>query len=254
MKPCLYEAVVVHRRFHPRPHHLRYRILYLGVPLGELDRLAGLSYNKPGWVQLRDRDFACVDPDGTLWPDVLKHLPLGLDAKSCFLVTLPRVWGYLFNPVVFFFFYGPGDDPLGVLVEVSNTYHERKLFWLNAQDYQAGRSIFVARRAKEFYISPFLRPDAELELVVQDPRQGLNIQVHTFEGGKKILTAILTGRTRVWTRWQLWKYLLFVYPLQSILVMVRIHWHALQLWWKGVRFYRKSEMPEAQRDVLRPHV
>ncbi|MEY3381303.1 MAG: hypothetical protein RL468_1901, partial [Pseudomonadota bacterium] len=37
---------------------------------------------------------------------------------------------------------------------------------------------------------------------------------------------------------------LWAYPAMTLMVMARIHWQALQLWLKRVRFYRKPAPPE----------
>ena len=46
------------------------------------------------------------------------------------LVTLPRVLGYLFNPVSFYFCYDPQGRPVASLAEVTNTFKEMKPFVL----------------------------------------------------------------------------------------------------------------------------
>ena len=56
------------------------------------------------------------------------------------LITMPRWFGYAFNPVNFYFCYchshhlggGGGGDLVGVLLEVHNTFGETHLYWLDA--------------------------------------------------------------------------------------------------------------------------
>jgi DUF1365 family protein len=36
----------------------------------------------------------------------------------------------------------------------------------------------------------------------------------------------------------------------TLAIIARIHWHALQLWLKRVRFHRKPEAPASIRDPL----
>jgi DUF1365 family protein len=43
------------------------------------------------------------------------------------------------------------------------------------------------------------------------------------------------------------------YPAMTLLVIARIHWQALRLWFKRLPVFRKSDQPELQREVQRPH-
>ncbi|MNF18439.1 hypothetical protein D3C80_2225240 [compost metagenome] len=39
------------------------------------------------------------------------------------------------------------------------------------------------------------------------------------------------------------RHALWGYPAMTLAIVARIHWHALQLWLKRVRFHRKPEAP-----------
>ena len=55
------------------------------------------------------------------------------------LVTLPRVFGYLFNPVSFYFCYDRHGAPVAALAEVTNTFKEMKPYFLAPETKGEGR-------------------------------------------------------------------------------------------------------------------
>jgi hypothetical protein len=44
------------------------------------------------------------------------------------------------------------------------------------------------------------------------------------------------------------------YPLITLKIISLIHWHALKLYLKKVRWFAKAARPDAQRDLYRPHI
>jgi DUF1365 family protein len=64
---------------------------------------------------------------------------------------------------------------------------------------------------------------------------------HDDAQGPLILTS-LSGELQLATRTAQWQALLR-HPMMSLMVIVRIHWHALQLWLKRVPFFSKPLPP-----------
>ena len=74
------------------------------------------------------------------------------------LLTLPRILGYIFNPISIYFCSDAQDTPLCAIAEVGNTYRESKLFLLPRQARTAavaGAARFKLRVPKQYYVSPF---------------------------------------------------------------------------------------------------
>ena len=124
---------MVHRRLRPRDNAFRYRVAYLCLGLEALESAAGR------WLRLDRRGLVVVPPRR---PWGARRLgPQGL-AEACVLaehglaeicdgevvlMTLPRMLGYVFNPVSFWFCRDRAGALRAVLCEVNNTFGETPL-------------------------------------------------------------------------------------------------------------------------------
>jgi DUF1365 family protein len=205
------------------------------------------------------------------------------------LITLPRVAGYLFNPVSFYFCYDRSGECVAAVPEVTNTFREMKPFFLgpdhrnqrseardqsresNAQSASApspefsdsvlspdsclpspASSIFRRRVAKHFYVSPFSDVDAAFDFTLRSPDDRLSIQIDDYVGDTRTLNSTLTGHARPLTDAALLA-LTLRHPLVPLRTISLIHWHALRLWLKRVPWFAKAARAADQRGLYRPH-
>ena len=275
MNSCLYECYVVHARFSPREHRFRYRIFLFAFDLDELDalhrRLPFFSVNRANFYSFRDRDFlptgerlhsaGLAAPEkqrpsvGNLRSRVLAYLAdrgVDLTGGRVVLVTLPRVAGYLFNPVSFYFCYDRTGAPVAALSEVTNTFKEMKPYFLGPATRVAGRSEFRLRVPKHFYVSPYSDVDVAFDFTLRAPGEQLSVQIDDYAGTTRTLTSTLTGKRRELTGARL-AWFTVEYPLITLRIIARIHWHAWLLWLKRVPWFAKDARPVDQRELYRPH-
>lgn len=274
MRSCLYECQVLHARFSPKAHRLLYRIFLFAIDLDELPelhrRLPWFSHNRANLYSFRDRDYFPVgeplhpavpatpgrglpDQARSLKARVVAHLAeRGTDLKDgrVVLVTLPRVFGYLFNPVSFYFCYDHTGACVATLAEVTNTFREVKPFFLGRETRRDG--AFRLRVPKQFYVSPFSDVDVAFDFILRPPGERLAIQIDDYIGATRTLTSTLTGPQRALTGARLAWYTV-KYPLLTLRIITLIHWHALILWTKRVKWYPKAARAADQRDLYRPH-
>lgn len=255
-RSCLYECNVMHFRLAPREHHFRYRIFMFALDLDEIDALdstvRGFSRNRPNLYEFRDRDHL-EDAPGTVKEKLLRYLSLNganfpADGRVLF-VTLPRVLGYIFNPVSFYFCSDSLGRPLCAVAQVGNTFGEMKLYFMPRGESDSSIRLITP---KHFYVSPFSNLETQFDFKLRVPTETLDIHIDDIEAGRPILLSALTGRRAPLTSAQL-AWFTLKYPLLTLRVIFLIHWNALLLWLKGIPWFAKTANPENQRGVLRPH-
>ena len=177
-------------------------------------------------------------------------LPLPPETRVL-LLTHCRVFGYIFNPVSFYFCLDAQDQPLCAVAEVGNTFCELKPFLLGPEHLETdGRFRRIV--PKHFYVSPFFALDLAFDFKLRVPGEQLDIHIDDREGDRPVLLTALTGRRVPLTDANLAR-LTLKYPLVTLRVITLIHWHALKLWWKNVPWHRKAANPQLQRGVFNAH-
>lgn len=276
MNSSLYECRIFHERFAPRRHRFLYRIFYLAIDLDELGdlhrRLPFFSVNRVNLYSFRDRDYfpsgekfqpAASDraapsnghASAGLKDRVIAYLAdreIDLAGGRVVLVTLPRVLGYLFNPVSFYFCFDRQGQPVAAIAEVTNTFKEMKPYLLDVSTRETSSGTFRLRVPKFFYVSPYSDVDVAFDFTLRPLGESLSIQIDDYVGSERTLTSVLTGKQRAITSARLAWYLV-KYPLITLRVIALIHWHAFLLWCKRVPWFAKARRAADQRSLYRPH-
>ncbi|HET7354801.1 MAG TPA: DUF1365 domain-containing protein [Gaiellaceae bacterium] len=233
MRSAVYTGTLLHARRSPARHVFRYPVSYWLFDLDELSalerRLRLFSVERRNVVSLRGGDHF----DGAL---PLKQAVLDLvddpSVERVLMLAQPRVLGYVFNPVSFYWCYR-GDGSLACMVaELNNTFGERLPEVLH------GPELRYEHR-KHLHVSPFFGLDQSYEYAFSQPGDEVWARIHVRDDdGTRPLTAVLHGRRRELTNRSL-AGLLLRYPLQPLQVTALIHFEALRLWRKRVPFHRK---------------
>lgn len=252
----LYTCRVMHRRLIPRRHEFEYPVFYLDLDLDELDALdRGLTWfsrNRFNLFSFHDRDHLGGDSDSTRTA-LLDYLSAsGTDVSqidSVRVIAFPRVLGYIFNPVAFYFCSDREGNALCSVVQVTNTYREQKLYHLGKP---AGPQRFHRVTPKHFYVSPFSDLDVSFDFQIPVPGEKMDIRINDVASNEILLLSRLTGQREELTDAALLRCAV-TYPLLTLQVIWLIHWHAFRLWLKKLPVRRKAASPELQTDVLRPH-
>lgn len=254
MKSALYECTVMHRRLKPKAHEFVYRIFLFWLDLDELETIAGaipiFGVNRRNFYNFRDDDHFSMGHQ-TARENAIAFLRQSGETRepvSVRLLTLPRVMGYAFSPISVFFFYDDSGEPFTSLVEIENTFYERKPFHVPL----AGEEGFHRRVTKHFYVSPFSDLDLAFDFRFDPPGERLRILIDDYRGEDRELISTLTGRRVPLTTRHLSVFTL-KYPLITLKIIGAIHWHALRLWLKRLPFHKKEAHKNLQRDVFNPH-
>ncbi len=122
MNSALYIGHVAHNR--PGKHRLRYSVFMLAVDLDELSALdlRLLKHNRGALLSLKDRDHA-ARADAPLKPQIeakLREAGIAWDGGQIVMLTMPRLFNYVFNPLTVYFCYHR-EGELAALMAVADS-------------------------------------------------------------------------------------------------------------------------------------
>lgn len=153
------------------------------------------------------------------------------DWHHAYLVTAPRILGYSFNPVSFWYLYTERNHLSMMVLEVNNTFDERRMYLLRSvpveevgtEEIQSGSTQkFKYTWAKDFHVSPFNSrkgfysltasdafvdpnspPNFDNTIVLKSSKEHAKIVARVFSDGAPIdpATAGFWGVTRFLMRW-----------------------------------------------------
>ena len=241
---------VRHKRLRPVVNAFEYRAYYLRLPVrAPRAGCALFSYNRFNLLSFHDADHG----DGTTplaeWIDALLQREGVFDADGeIWLQAMPRVLGYVFNPVSFWFCHRADGALRAVLCDVRNTFGERHFYLLDNGAEIANGGQMEAR--KVFHVSPFFAVDGRyrfrfmramrplrgqmaentLACIDYQDADGLLLQTSLSGIGVPITSAVVGAA-------------FFKYPLMTFGVVVRIHFQALRLFLKRLPFHSKPVPP-----------
>ena len=232
-----------------REHTLAYPAFYALFDLDELPGLPGYPWfgaNRPACLSWQDRDHG--DGTGRPFRDWLTaHLcASGYPARQWRYeaLCLPRVFGYVFNPITVVYAYA-AQELRAIVYEVNNTFGQRVHYVLPAGT--TGRRVLRQRCAKTMHVSPFFDVEGRyvFDLSLPGPSVALSIR-HEDQQGLR-LHAAFAGRRLEWTPAAL-RQVLRRFPFMTAKVMAGIHWEAFKLWRKGLRYF-----PNPHTGEVPPH-
>lgn len=228
----------MHARLFPRKNSFRYGIYYVALPLSRLD---ALPLGTMGFLSFNVRDHgACDGGDLQDWShDILARYGLSVADGEIVLICMPRVMGYVFNPVSFWLCHDRAGGLRAVLCEVHNTFGERHTYVCARDDRAALTKDDLLRGEKVFHVSPFLEREGEytFRFDVDAGRFGVWIDYFDAEGRRQLITALGGGvapLTAGGLRGLSWRY-----PLVTMRAVFLIHWQALRLVIKGIKYVPK---------------
>lgn len=219
LPPLLIPGRTTHTRFFPEKHSFNYSYLSVGIPVGwqgragsalsaDVDALPA-ALQRRGWFNINAADYLYRGGSENGLKERLRIYLRGegvLDEEWTFayLVTQPRFLGYSFNPVSFWYIYS-GSQLKMMILEVNNTFDERRIYLLRAtetvsqqpplphgdatdEDKTATPSTavkFSNSWEKDFHVSPFNSRKGTYALTAVDPVENLN------QSNKKVIDNII---------------------------------------------------------------
>lgn len=255
LSSCLYTGTVMHRRFKPHAHRLNYRVFWCLLDLDELphlpSRLRFFSLKGFNLFGFRNADHG-DGSDRPLRAQVEAHLAtagIDLGGGAIRLLCMPRLLGFVFNPISVYYCYDRGGALKALLYQVHNTFGQRHSYLIPV-DSKPGEPL-EQRCLKAFYVSPFMDMDIAYRFRVQPPDKRVALVIESSDAQGPVLFASLAGERHALTDAALLRAFLS-FPFMTLKVVAGIHWEALNLWIKGMRLRPRPPAPSPITIVARP--
>ena len=238
---------VYHRRVRLAENAFRYSIYLLYLDLAEIEELGPsvkrFRHNQPGWISFYDRDHGPRDGSSLReWIDgILGRVGIDLAGGPVRLLTLPRGAGVRFYPVSFWYCWHADGSLRAVLAEVHNTFGGRHNYLLH----RSGEPLAFKEHLhaeKVFHVSPFVGMNAHYRFTFSEPGERLSVLINEDEDGEPLFTAGVSLTARpvddATCKRLSWRH--GSMPLKAWLL---IHFQAIRLFAKGVRFHPDPGLP-----------
>ena len=239
---AVYEGKLTHTRRGPRRHAFGYRLHMLYLDLDEIETALPLSIlrrGRFGWLSFHRGDYLGA-PDRPLKADVLDLVQARLGIRPAGpvrVLTQVRCFGYVFNPVSFYYCFGADGRTLEAIVaEITNTpWQERHAYVLPAGDGEV-RAAFP----KAFHVSPFFDMAQRYRWLLTQPGERLAVTMVNCENGQDVFSATLALERHPLEASTLWS-IAIRQPFMAWRVHLGIYIQAFRLWRKRTPYVAHPE-------------
>lgn len=251
----LCQGRVMHVRLRPFIHRFVYRVFCLRLridlpPALETFNSWLFGVDRARLVSFWARDHGpCDGSDLYGWiKNQLKEAGVEVEVGAVTLQCFPRVMGYVFNPVSFWFVHDRQGALRALLAEVNNTFGQKHQYLLTSQDTGPIDQSTVLKCVKVFHVSPFcdVSGSYQFNYTRRGSLERMAIDYHdTPEFEEPLLRTAIVTQSEVMNTRHLLSYLISM-PMMTIGVMVRIHLQAFKLWRKGARYHAVPPLPQQE--------
>tara|TARA_Y100000590_G_scaffold470003_1_gene661228 strand:+ start:2597 stop:3382 length:786 start_codon:yes stop_codon:yes gene_type:complete len=239
----IYSNDVFHKRLLPFDHKFKYSLISLLIDYDELKKIdkeiVFFSYNKFNLFSFYDKDHGYRNNDSLkkYVEEIFKKNSIKFKNISIKILCLPRILGYVFNPISVIYCF-ENNDLVAILYEVKNTSNEQHTYCF-AGNKTINKNEFHHKCNKIFYVSPFIEMKCYYQFTTKIPDSNLHLLIEQFDSNnKKILIASQKGIEKNFTSATL-MYSFFAYPLMTFKVILGIHFEAMKIFFKGGKYYSR---------------
>jgi DUF1365 family protein len=239
----LSHGAVIHSRHGSKRNSFRYPVFALLFSCSDENQVAIQIKNKfKGLLSVQSEDYLNNRKQESLQTSIRQFLKENCEyePEDVWLQTFPRMLGYVFNPVSFWFCKKQGRLD-AVLCEVNNTFGERHFYWLTtATGIPQGTWL---QSQKVFHVSPFFPIEGHYKFRFHLDDKKSRVDIFYYNDADELqLSTWIEGRLNTLDQ-EKGLSLLWRYGWMTPLIVLRIHWQAFRLWKLKVRFFSKPSPP-----------
>jgi uncharacterized protein len=250
MTPALCNGKVMHARFagrnSPAANGFVYPLFFMTLPLSSLaesgNRWFGIEKRRVLALRFRDHGARDGSPPEPWIRKLLSDEGITTADGEVVLQTFPRIFGFVFNPVSFWFCHDREGALRAVLAEVSNTFGDRHNYLIAHDDQHPITASDVMTARKVFHVSPFFPVAGEYRFKFDLSPQHRRVDIDYWLDGERVLATAVEGMPEPLTAAGVRRALL-LQPLLTFGVVWRIHWQAVRLLWKRAVFHSRPQPP-----------
>lgn len=240
----IFSGKVKHCRLSPKVISFDYNLYGIIFPLSKIKKLEDgwrFGINRKAILSFQYKDYGLKDGSSLEeWVrNILKTNQIGTADGEILLLTIPRVFGYGFNPINIWFCLDKRRKLRAVICEVNNTYGETHLYLCRHQNEDPITNLDYFTAEKNFHVSPFFERLGHYRFKFDMGSNKFGIFIDYFDSKKqKQLATSLTGIFKPYSsknrRNVFWRY-----PFITFRIVFLIYWNALKLFSKKIKFISK---------------
>ncbi len=238
---------IIHKRFIPFTHTLKYNVpsLYLNLEdLSEINKkYKFFSLNSFNLFSFYECDHGYRDQRSikNFVIESLKKYKIKYQSLKIMILCFPRILGYVFDPLSIIYCFD-NNKLISILYEVKNTNNEQHTYifkgYIDSKEFK-----LTHKCSKQFYVSPFIEMEAQYKFFNKMFKDQVNINIDLFDkNNKKVLTASQYGKFIDFNSKNIFKFLSYN-PLLGFKVMIGILFEALKIIYKGGKYYSRKKKP-----------
>ncbi len=255
MSSFIVEGKVWHARLQPIKHSFEYPVYFFKVDVDELSVLSKscgiFSLNRWNILSLNERDYLRptseslrAKVESLLREKGVLEIPAKIE-----LVTQARYFGWVFNPVSFFFCRNSAGNLLAVIVDVNNTFGEGHAYILT-KFIGLSENRVETYADKAFHVSPFFDRKGEYRFEFVFFPDSVDIILDYHENGMLRLASRWAGKCQPFVMKEVFA-VLCRYPFAGWLTVLRIHLQAVILhFFKKLPVFKRPE-PVSEMTIRR---
>lgn len=247
-QPFLIEGDIMHHRFFEKTNKFNYKSTYISFPITEVSKLKNTlfsleKFNLFSFYKSDHNNEKYPNDNYNIWIKKILDENKINNIENIVLFSHPRVLGYIFNPVSFWLCFDKNNKLIAVLSEVSNTCGQKHNYLCYKNGLEPINSDEWLEAKKVFYVSPFMKIEGNYKFRFEYKNEKMNFFINYLVDDKIKLATSLKCKFIKLNNKNLLKSFLKI-PFATFKTTFLIHYQALKLVFKRIKFYKCPEKLE----------